>query len=253
MELDEGLSDGLEEECEEPNAARSITAAAQKKKKKKKTKKSKGGAKNDILASLSVEENSPLVFLSSDQLVNNWWTSYQAAFRKEHDWMEEGGQSTSRKMKLTAPRMLSLVFNDEIGSNLKRVCYFATVGSTSSTNSSSTSSSSSSSSIGTRDSTTDSATSRVLGDACVCGYATVDEDPNPSGVCHLRMLLVSPEFQRKGIGLAILHHVISSDRFSARHIGLKFARCNDYESFYGKSGFCKIGADDLYTYMALRR
>ena len=87
------------------------------------------------------------------------------------------------------------------------------------------------------------------GDAC--GYATVDVDPNPAQVCHVRMVLVEPEHQRKGIGLLLVKAVVS--HFSDRHLGLKFARCHDYEGFYAKAGFTRIGADQLYVYMALRR
>ena len=53
------------------------------------------------------------------------------------------------------------------------------------------------------------------------------------------------------LGLLLVKAVVS--HFSDRHLGLKFARCHEYEGFYAKAGFVRIGADELYVYMALRR
>jgi ribosomal protein S18 acetylase RimI-like enzyme len=87
---------------------------------------------------------------------------------------------------------------------------------------------------------------------CIVAYATVDEDVlQPGGVCHIRMLLVDPSFQRRGIGTQLLRHVVK--RFSERSLGLKFANCHDYSEFYSSVGFSVIGRDKSYTYMAIRR
>jgi protein-tyrosine phosphatase/GNAT superfamily N-acetyltransferase len=166
---------------------------------------------------LIVQQLNPDKYLKPAGRTEQWWAAYQAAFLKEHEWMEGKGQSTSRGMGLNAARMAPLVFKDEAGSKLKRVCFFASYGAA----------------------------------ADAVGYATVDVDSNPAQVCHVRMVLVTPENQRQGIGLALLMAV--TNHFSKRHLGLKFARCHDYERFYSKAGFMHLGNDDLYAYMALKR
>ena len=88
-------------------------------------------------------------------------------------------------------------------------------------------------------------------DTMPCGYATVDEDPDPNAVCHLRMMLVEPSAQRKGVGLALLKHVVA--HFGTRHLGLKYAKCHDYHALYTAAGFKRIGDDANFVYMALKR
>jgi GNAT superfamily N-acetyltransferase len=165
-----------------------------------------------VVQQLSIDD-----YLKPTGRTEKWWAAYQAAFLREHEWMESKAQSTSRGMGLGAARMAPLVFKDEAGSKLKRVCFFASYG--------------------------------VGSDAC--GYATVDIDQNPAAVCHVRMVLVAPECQRQGVGLKVLMAVTT--HLHKRHLGLKFARCHDYERFYSKAGFIQIGKDDLYVYMALKR
>lgn len=183
---------------------------------KKKKKKKKAGKKK---AKLEVVGFDTTDYFSSSANLDKWWEAYHKAFAAEHKWMEERGESTSHGMGVGAQVMMPLVFNDEAGSALKRHCFLARRG--------------------------------AAQEVEPCGYATVDEDPNPAGVCHLRMVLVAPENQRQGVGSALLQYVVA--HFAKRHLGLKFARCHDYEGLYGKFGFEKLGNDQLYVYMALRR
>ena len=148
--------------------------------------------------------------------MDDWWAAYQAAFKAEHAWMEARGQKTSSGMQSDPMTMLNLVFR-EPQAPFKRFCFFGFAGETKE----------------------------------ACAYATVDVDPNPQNVCHLRMLMVDPSMQGRGVGLALLEHVVSQLR--TRHIGLKFANHRSLEELYSRAGFKQIGADALYTYMAIKR
>lgn len=203
--------------CEAPE-----TEKREKRKKSKKAKK-KHDVNISIVDELNFSEMVTSTFLSSFTKISVWWDAYQVAFSKELDWLESKGHHTSRGMRISSEKMFPLVFHNELGSLLRRICFIAT------------------------------RKSNDSDEAEVCCYATIDEDPSALGVCHLRMLLVSLRYQRMGIGLHMLCYIIYCDRFIGRHIGLKFARCNQYEHFYSKAGFFVIGADDLYVYMALRR
>lgn len=219
-----------------------VTAIIKSKKKGKKKKKSNKNATPSsemtrVITEAEVNEICANAFFSTSE-INRWFSAYQEAFREEHEWLEGSGHPTSRGMKLSGARMYSLVFQDEKGSALKRVCYVATVQSPDGTDSS----------LVINESGT-----TASNDSHVCGYATIDEDPNMYGVCHLRMLLVPQTHQRMGLGAQILRHIVNCERFSTRHIGLKYAKCHNYECFYKKAGFIVIGSDDLYVYMALRR
>jgi GNAT superfamily N-acetyltransferase len=137
-----------------------------------------------------VEETNPVVFLQPPARLASWWTAYQAAFREEHAWMEARQQGTSYSMGLDAARMLPLVFRAEPASGLERACFVA-----------------------------------WSGGGAPCGYATVDVDPNPARVCHLRMLLITPEHQRRGFGAALLARIVA--RYAARDLGLRYCTCHD--------------------------
>ena len=201
------------------------------KKKKKKKKKEKSSSRETVVEIREVTANE--YFRSS--VLARWWTAYCDAFHLEHVWMEAQGQRTSRNLGLTGDQMMPLVFNDEQGSVMRRVCFVALMNRSCVTNSGLQ---------GEHD----------IGDMdIVCGYATVDENPDVNGVCHIRMLLVPPSFQRRGIGVTILRYIVDCERFKKRHIGLKYAKCNDYEHLYGQVGFHIIGTDDMWVYMAIRR
>lgn len=153
----------------------------------------------------------------ANKRLDSWWVAYQSAFAAEHQFMEQHSQSTSRSLESAPELMLGLVFR-EPEANFKRFCFFAFAG--------------------------EDATE-------ACGYATVDVDTNPARVCHLRMCMVHPEAQGRGVGLALVEHVVTT--FRRRSLGLKFANHHDLGSFYAKAGFERIGQDALYTYMAIRR
>ena len=145
----------------------------------------KQATKRDVLR---IAETSALDNLAPPAKLEAWFAAYSGAFAEEHDWMEARKQSTSRALGLDAARMLLLVFRAEQGSGMERACFFAYSG----------------------------------GDASPCGYATVDVDPDPARVCHLRMLMIAPEQQRRGVGAALLKHVV--DHFAERELGLKYVR-----------------------------
>lgn len=150
-----------------------------------------------------------------------WWGAYQTAFEAEHTWMEARGQKTSRAIGSQpdgAQLMQRLVFQSA-PAPFQRQCFFAFAGA---------------------DATE------------ACGYATVDVDPHPQKVCHVRMCMVDPAMQGKGIGEALMRHVVSV--FEDRHLGLKFSNHEPrLEAFYSRVGFARIGKDQLYTYMAIKR
>ena len=154
----------------------------------------------------------------------SWHGAYRAAFAAEHEWLEKRSQKTSSTSVVAtdlpaAELMSNLVFR-ETQEPLVRECFFA------------------------------HPMGQMSADAC--GFATVDVDPHPQKVCHIRMLMVDPGFQRQGIGLALLHRVV--EHYATRHLGVKFANhAPQLESFYAHAGFKRIGQDDLFTYMAIKR
>jgi GNAT superfamily N-acetyltransferase len=209
------MADATSEPPAMADATNSKTEANRKKREKAKAKKAAAKAALEVRQLNLVDVLAPPG--GSTLLLDTWFTAYQEAFAKEHEWMEARKQPTSRGMGMSAKQMLPLVFSDvEAGSSFSRVCFFA-----------------------------------FKGDAIV-GYATVDVDPDPSKVCHLRMLLVAPEMQRQGVGVAMLKHIVTT-AMPTRDIGLKYAKCNDYHKLYSPVGFRRIGDDDFYVYMALRR
>lgn len=214
----EALAEDLSAAALDGDDAAAAKKAEANRKKREKAKAKKQAAKADAEKALIIETLNPNEYLLQPPTrVDTWFTAYQQAFAVEHDWMEARKQKTSRGMGLGAAQMLPLIFHDEASTGMKRVCLFAHYGPTS--------------------------------DAV--GYATVDVDPDPTKVCHLRMLLVSPDAQRQGIGLAMLKTIF--DCFATREIGLKYAKCHDYYKLYSAVGFRRIGDDDHYVYMALRR
>jgi GNAT superfamily N-acetyltransferase len=200
-------------------AAAAAKKAEANRKKREKAKAKKQAAKADAEKTLIVEALVTNEYLLQPPVprVDTWFAAYQQAFAAEHEWMEARKQKTSRSMGLTAPQLLPLIFHDESSTGMKRVCFFAHYG--------------------------------LAHDAV--GYATIDVDADPTKVCHLRMLLVAPDAQRRGIGLAMLKTIF--DCFATREIGLKYAKCHDYHKLYSAVGFKRIGDDDHYVYMVLRR
>lgn len=196
-------------------AAAAAAKKAEANRKKREKAKAKKQAAKAVLTTFTM--NADEFLLTPPTRVETWFAAYQSAFAAEHEWMEARKQPTSRGMGLGATAMLPLIFQDEPGTGLNRVSFFARYG--------------------------------TEGDAV--GYATFDVDPDPSKVCHLRMLLVPPECQRQGIGIALLKAIVLNH--PTRDIGLKYAKCHDYHKLYASVGFKKIGTDDFYIYMALRR
>jgi len=149
--------------------------------------------------------------------LGDWHAAYKAAFKPEHEWMEARGQQTSTRMGSEPELMNELVFR-QAAAPFKRECFFA----------------------------------RAADSADASGFATVDVDPQPHKVCHLRMLMVAPQHHRQGVGLALLQRIV--EEFAERHLGLKFGNhAPQLEAFYAQAGFKRIGQDALYTYMAIRR
>ena len=170
--------------------------------------------------SLRVEKQTSTGYFSqnSNSRVADWFVMYQSAFRLEHEWMESRGQKTSLTLSgSVAEIMLDLIFREPTAP-FTRDCFFA----------------------------------HAADAADACGFATVDVDPNPQKVCHLRMLMVDTQAQRKGVGLALLQRIV--EEYETRSLGLKFGNHAPHlDAFYAQAGFKRIGQDGLYTYMAIRR
>ncbi|CAE8710654.1 unnamed protein product [Polarella glacialis] len=170
-------------------------------------------------AELVYDQLAPSDYFQSEGRTQSWWVQYQEGFRAEQEWMEARGQkSLFLGMELDAESMAKLLFHTETKGFKNKVCFFARKG-------------------------TD-------GDACA--FATVDVDANQEQPCQLRMLLVAPDCQRQGVGLALLKVVVAHFGKLKRHLGLKFARCQDQENFFLKAGLTRIGMDDECVYMARR-
>lgn len=214
---------------------RGLASSGKKKRKKRTKKKISASYPGPEDVTIEVVQVDAMEILNCEEFVEYWWASYQNAFRDEHVWLEAKGQQTSRSMNLSSSCMARLVFQDEAGSPLKRSCFIAV----------------------RRPADCEpierEGLALLLRHSSICGFATVDEDVKYSGVCHLRMLLVCSQYHRQGIGTEMLRFIVHSSNFRTRTLGLKFARCHSYDSFYGKIGFQTIGVDELYTYMALRR
>jgi len=217
--ITEGVADAASI-TDDAAAAAKKAEANRKKREKSKAKKQAAKAEADKVLCFDMKDSAAEFLLDPPSRLDVWFAAYAAAFADEHDWMEKRKQKTSSQLSLAAAQLMPLVFHDEKGSGLHRVSYFAHYNNAA---------------------------------ADVVAYATVDEDPDPAKVCHLRMLLVAPEAQRQGIGLSLLKHVVGGERFARRDIGLKYAKCHDYHKLYAAAGFKRIGDDDLYIYMAIRR
>ena len=168
------------------NAEAAAKKAEANRKKREKAKAKKQAAK----ATLEVKQlNADMLLLSPPSRLDTWFTAYQEAFAKEHEWMEARKQKTSRGMGLGAAQMMPLIFPNEAGSALERVPFFA-----------------------------------MKGDDVV-GYATVDVDPDPSGL-PLANAAGRAADAAAGVGIAMLKAIVTA--MPKRDLGLKYAKCHDY-------------------------
>jgi ribosomal protein S18 acetylase RimI-like enzyme len=247
-----------------------------KKKKNKKNKKNK--QKKDVLVSstLHIDEQDSMRVLNSPQVIDSWFENYQEAFKEENAFIDRvnGSSSSSssaqssQALKIDGNIMMHLVFlvSSKDANRFRRVCFFArdmvSINAEMHTEDmKSPVSASMEKDISVREApggdvnnTAAENTKNINKESLfsIVGYATVDEDiEQPNGVCHIRMILVHPNQQRRGVGRKLLQHIV--DRFSTRHLGLKYANCHNYKYFYSSVGFSVIGADEAYTYMAIRR
>ena len=231
------------ENCDDVIEDKSDVLIVKKKKKRNKKKKKKEKIATFSPLLVVVKELDPLTVFTSSDVIYSWYSAYQSAFKNENDFIDGinnklksssagCGSESSQAMGLDGAAMMPLVFLPAATDNkrFRRVCFFAWE---------------SENIDGEKD-------FPVSSNSCLVGYATVDEDiQNPGGVCHIRMILVDPTHQRRGIGKLMLLHI--EERFRNHHLGLKFANCNNYQSFYESVGFKVIGEDMQYTYMAIRR
>lgn len=250
------------------------SAKSKNKKSGKKKRQQKKSGKRAPSSCFVVQERDVEDALSSTGLVDTWFQAYQAAFQLENQFIDDinmksteartdegvgvrvAGETcqSSAALGLDGAAMLPLVFRSFGATQFRRVCFFAyeeSLSSVSSGNSNGIGDLHLNEEGGTKEMEQEDAS--LSAGRVPVGYATVDEDIQQptSGVCHIRMILVSPSHQRRGIGKQLLHHIVK--RFSSRHLGLKFANCHDYTAFYASAGFRVIGTDERYSYMAIRR
>lgn len=212
-------ADGVAEAADALGACGVTEAEAEKKAAANKKKREKAKAKKAASKLGTICELADATQYLTEARQTQWWAVYQEAFKSEHEWMEARKQTTSRQSGLDAQGMVALIFHSNEAA-FTRMCFFARHG----------------------------------GEAEPCAYATVDVDADAEKVCHLRMLLVAPSYQRQGIGLSLLRHVVAHfEEHGQRQLGLKYSRCNDYHSLYSQVGFKRIGSDDHFVYMALGR
>lgn len=217
-----GLSVG-EDAAEGADAAATAKKAEANRKKREKAKAKKQAAKMEAGKVLSIAQVNADEYLLATAVgselgrrVQTWFAAYEQAYEAEHTWLESRKQKTSRSMGYGPLQVLPLMFHDE--GEFKRLSFYAHYD--------------------------------IKPDDAV-GWATVDVDPDASKVCHIRMMLVPPELQRQGVGLAMLKFIVMN--LPTRHLGLKYSKCNDYHKFFSTVGFKRIGDDEHFIYMALRR
>ncbi len=69
----------------------------------------------------------------------------------------------------------------------------------------------------------------------LAGYSQAE---HRDGLLFIRMMVVHPEFRRKGIGRKLLGDVITSAGMQSKHIGLEvFKINNEAKAFYESHGF----------------
>ena len=237
------------------------TKKIKKKKKKKKKKKSEVGTEVGADSFFVTEEMDVLSTINSPEAIDIWHRAYREAFAKENEFMDNtcidnsqgqgqgGSGKSSQALGLSGAAMMPLVFiiSAKDALRFRRVCFCVRETGTVPLSSKKNEQNSSDCLDSGKKTLVEK---HVKSD--IVGYATVDEDIlQPNGVCHIRMILVVPSHQRRGIGKQLLHHI--ENRFRHRHLGLKYANCHDYRNFYESAGFQVIGIDALYTYMAIKR
>lgn len=166
-----------------------------------------------------VEQAAAASYFSEDRRVAAWLEAHRSAFAAESEWMEaRDAQAIDIPADEAGRVLVELIFSDAAAPFI-RTCFFAHI---------------------------DGAATDA------CGYATVDVDPDPLKVCHVRMCMVSPTLQRQGVGKALLEKITTT--FADRHLGVQFGNFAPHlEPFFGQAGFKRIGQDKLRTYMAVKR
>jgi len=168
---------------------------------------------------LSVERMDAVAYFSQECRVTAWLDMHRAAFKAETELLHahEGGQQTVDIPPDAARKLAERVFCGAT-SPFSRECYSVF----------------------------------LRGSTDACAYATVDIDPDPDRVCHLRLLMVAPALQRQGIGTALLDFVVR--QYPDRHLGVQFGNHSRHlEPLFRSAGFMRIGEDKLRTHMAIRR
>jgi ribosomal protein S18 acetylase RimI-like enzyme len=83
-------------------------------------------------------------------------------------------------------------------------------------------------------------------DGELVGYSHVE---NRDGQLFIRMIVVHPRYQRKGIGKKLLESVIASAGEQSRSVGLEVFKINDVaRAFYEKHGF-NVGGETLTSHI----
>lgn len=83
----------------------------------------------------------------------------------------------------------------------------------------------------------------------LAGYSQIE---HRDGFLFIRMVVVHPEFQRKGIGRKLLGDVIASADMQSKPIGLEVFKINNAaRSFYESDGF-KVEGDTPSSYIMVR-
>lgn len=165
-----------------------------------------------------IQQNSPSEYFHSKARRDRWFQAFKDGFREENEWLKARSQSTILDSgHLRSKTMMKLVFNAQGAQAEKyvRVCFFACLG--------------------------------EGDDPDACGFATVDVDRDPEGVCVLSMLLVDPLVQGRGVGSAMLEHITGI--LASRTLFMRYCQCRDSAAFYAKHGFLTVKGDEFYAAM----
>ncbi|HRQ41530.1 MAG TPA: GNAT family N-acetyltransferase [Chloroflexota bacterium] len=85
----------------------------------------------------------------------------------------------------------------------------------------------------------------VVGDQDVGELALVEEDD----VLYLKGIYILPTYQNRGVGTAVLHHLLAQARARRQPVTLQVFKMNPARQLYERLGFAVVGESEPYYLM----